>query len=75
MRRELHSNPAALNQPDNEVSDRSPILRIIIIMRIWQTECYAAYEGNLDLAQLLLQSGANIEAQSRVSGVGASEWN
>ncbi len=40
----------------------------------WTPLHFAAY-GELDVAQLLVQSGAFIEAQDRVSGVGASEWN
>ncbi len=36
----------------------------------------AAEEGKLDVAQLLVQSGANIEAQTFfVRGVGALEWH
>jgi ankyrin repeat protein len=30
---------------------------------------YAAVQGKLDVAQLLVQSGANIEAQDRVSDI------
>ncbi len=36
---------------------------------------FAAMEGELDVAQLLVQSGANIEAQDNVRGVGALEWH
>ncbi len=48
-------------------------------MNIWQLQWtplhYAAQEGKLDVAQLLVQSGANIEAQNNVRGVGALEWH
>ncbi len=48
-------------------------------MNIWQYERtplhYAAWEGKLDAAQLLVLSGANIEAQDNVRGVGALEWH
>ncbi len=48
-------------------------------MNIWQNQetplhC-AAHYGKLDVAQLLVQSGANIEAQDNVRGVGALEWH
>ncbi len=46
-------------------------------MNIWQGQWtplhLAAREGKLDVAQLLVQSGANIEAQDIVRGVGALE--
>ncbi len=48
-------------------------------MNIWQerrTPLHIAAEfGKLDVAQLLVQSGANIEAQNIVRGVGALEWH
>ncbi len=49
-------------------------------MNIWQDQGWtplhlAAEEGKLDVAQLLVQSGANIEAQNIVRGVGALEWH
>jgi ankyrin repeat protein len=48
-------------------------------MNIWQNHWtplhYAAEEGKLDVAQLLVQSGANIEAQENVRGMGALEWH
>ncbi len=46
-------------------------------MNIWQYEMtplhLAAWEGKLDVAQLLVLSGANIEAQNYVRGVGELE--
>ncbi len=48
-------------------------------MNIWQDQKtplhLAAMEGKLDVAQLLVQLGANIEAQAKVRGVGALEWH
>jgi ankyrin repeat protein len=48
-------------------------------MNIWQDQMtplhFAAANGKLDVAQLLVQSGANIEAQNYVRGVGALEWH
>jgi ankyrin repeat protein len=48
-------------------------------MNIWQDQWtplhLAAQQGKLDVAQLLVQSGANIEAQNKVRGVGALEWH
>ncbi len=48
-------------------------------MNIWQYQktplLLAAENGKLDVAQLLVQSGANIEAQNNVSGVRALEWH
>ncbi len=48
-------------------------------MNIWQGEMtplhYAAWYDILDVAQLLVQSGANIEARDSVRGVGALEWH
>ncbi len=48
-------------------------------MNIWQNQRtplhWAASWGKLDVAELLVQSGANIEAQDRVRGVGALEWH
>ncbi len=48
-------------------------------MNIWQDQWtplhIAALEGKLDVVQLLVQSGANIEAQNSVRGVGTLEWH
>ncbi len=48
-------------------------------MNIWQYQWtplhIAAERGKLDVAQLLVQSGANIEAQDKVRGLGALEWH
>ncbi len=48
-------------------------------MNIWQNQRtplhLAAGGGKLDVAQLLVQSGANIEAQNNVRGVRALEWH
>ncbi len=48
-------------------------------MNIWQSQKtplhFAAWVGDLDVAQLLVQSGANIEAEDSVRGVGALEWH
>ena len=48
-------------------------------MNIWQIQWtplhIAGQYGKLDVAQLLVQSGANIEAQNYVRGVGALEWH
>ncbi len=48
-------------------------------MNIWQIQKTplhsAAYMGKLDVVQLLVQSGANIEAQDNVRGVRALEWH
>ncbi len=48
-------------------------------MNIWQNQWtplhFAAELGKLDVAQLLVQSGANIDAQDNVRGVGALEWH
>ncbi len=46
-------------------------------MNIWQDGRtplhFAAENGKLDVAQLLVQSGANIEAQNKVCGLEAFE--
>ncbi len=48
-------------------------------MNIWQGRRtplhYAAEQGKLDVVQLLVQSGADIDAQDNVRGVGALEWH
>ncbi len=48
-----------------------------MIQSIWQIQRtplhLAAFEGKLDVVQLLVQSGANVNAQNRVRGVGALE--
>ncbi len=53
------------------------IWQIKNIMNTWQNQQtplhIAAWEGKLDVAQLLVQSGANIEAQDFVRGVWALE--
>ncbi len=47
---------------------------MMLCMNIWQNQQtplhLAASGGELDVAQLLVQSGANIEAQDKVRGVG-----
>ncbi len=52
---------------------------MMFCMNIWQNQMtplhWAALNGKLNVAQLLVQSGANIEAQTNVRGVGALEWH